>query len=246
MPLFRDLLGGERRDLGIDTLTAPEPGGVADSDPENIFASIGVDRVEAARKTLGYLNSGGAEPPFITLGRSFTVDRAHGYRDYKFTEAAFENTAAMGSPWRERYLAASTLYLNGPVDRPNEVAARAAAGVTALSRRAVYVPTPNQRSPRSGAAVACLISSARSGASQLAQSRRSSGTSRLETRGVWCIAERDGLFQEGCQGYRSRDAAQSGSANSNPGPTGTRAWGGSLYRRARRRQRVRALLPGRT
>ena len=42
--------------------------------------------------------------------------------------------------------------------------------------------------------------------------------SRLETRGVWCIAERDGLFQEGCQGYRSRDAAQSGSANSNPWP----------------------------
>ena len=127
MPLFRDLLGGERRDLGIDTLTAPEPGGVADSDPEDIFASVGVDRVEAARKTLGYLSSGGAEQPFITLARGFTVDRAHGYHDYKFTEAAFENTAAMGSPWRERYLAASTLYLNGPADRPNDVVARARA-----------------------------------------------------------------------------------------------------------------------
>jgi len=127
MPLFRDLLGGDRRDLGIDTLTAPEPGGVADSDPENIFASIGVDRVEAARKTLGYLSSGGAEQPFITLARGFTVDRALGYHDYKFTEAAFENASAMGSPWRERYLAASTLYLNGPADRPNEVAARARA-----------------------------------------------------------------------------------------------------------------------
>ena len=50
---------------------------------------------------------------------------ATGYHDYKFAEAAFENAAAMESPWRKRYLAASVLYLNGSADKPNETVARA-------------------------------------------------------------------------------------------------------------------------
>jgi hypothetical protein len=86
---------------------------------------VSIDRVDAARKTLGYLAARGAEPPFMSLARQYVVDRNTGYHDYKFAEAAFEITAEMESPWRERYLAASVLYLNGSNDKPNETIARA-------------------------------------------------------------------------------------------------------------------------
>ena len=63
----------------------------------------------------------------MNLARHYVVDRNTGYHDYKFAEAAFENAAVMESPWRERYLAASVLYLNGSADKPNEAVARARA-----------------------------------------------------------------------------------------------------------------------
>ena len=125
LPLFRDLLGVERRDLRIDTVEVLDQGQVSGSVLEDIFATVSVDRVDAARKTLGYLGAGGAELPFTNLARQYVVDRNTGYHDYKFAEAAFENAAAMESPWRKRYLAASVLYLNGSADKPNETVARA-------------------------------------------------------------------------------------------------------------------------
>jgi hypothetical protein len=127
MPLFRDLLGGELRPLRIDTLTAPEPGGSLVGSPEDIFATLGSDPLLAARQTLGYLSSGGTEAPFVTLARRYTVERTSGYHDYKLAEAAFANATAMASPWRERYLAASVFYLNGPSDPPNAIVAQARA-----------------------------------------------------------------------------------------------------------------------
>ena len=125
LPLFRDLLGGERRHLRVDTLEALDPTADPGSTLEDIFATVSHDRVDAARKTLGYLATGGAEPPFMRLARRYVVERNTGYHDYKFAEAAFENVAAMESPWRERYLAASVLYLNGSADKANETVRRA-------------------------------------------------------------------------------------------------------------------------
>jgi hypothetical protein len=125
LPLFRDLLGGERRRLRIDTFEALDQDVDPGSALEDIFASVSVDRVDAARKTLGYLASGGAEPPYMRLARHYIVERNTGFHDYKFAEAAFENAAAMQSPWRERYLAASVLYLNGSADKANETVRQA-------------------------------------------------------------------------------------------------------------------------
>jgi len=125
LPLFRDLLGGERRGQGIDTLEVFDQEVDPGSAIKDIFATVSHDRVDAARKTLGYLAAGGAEPSFLRLARQYVVERNTGYHDYKFAEAAFENAAAMQSPWRERYLAASVLYLNGSADKANETVRRA-------------------------------------------------------------------------------------------------------------------------
>lgn len=125
LPMFRELLDAGRPNPGIDTLEAMRATGDEAAQLDDIFAEIGTDRVAAARKTLGYLQSGGAEAPFMRLARHYTVDRNVGYHDYKFTEAAFESAATMRSPWRERYLASAVLYLNGSNDKPDPTVARA-------------------------------------------------------------------------------------------------------------------------
>lgn len=125
LPLFRGLLSGKRRRLWIDTLEALDQDRVPGSVLDGIFETVSVDRVNAARQTLGYLAAGGAESPFLRCARQYVVDRNCGYHDYKFAEAAFENAAVMQSPWRERYLAASVLYLNGSDDKTNETVRRA-------------------------------------------------------------------------------------------------------------------------
>lgn len=126
-PLFRDLLGGRRRGLGIDTLTASERHEDSAAALEQIFATISQDRVAAARETLSYLGAGGDASPFMRLARRYVVDRNVGYHDYKFAEAAFENAAGMEAPWHEPYLASSVLYLNGSADKPNAAVERARA-----------------------------------------------------------------------------------------------------------------------
>ena len=120
LPLFRDLLQrGKQRDLTIDGMAPLEISEKGVERVPKIFAELHTDRVRAARQTLAYLSSGGAAVPFMAAARRYTVSRNTGFHDYKFTEAAFENARVMNPPWRERYLAASTLYLNGAGDQQN-------------------------------------------------------------------------------------------------------------------------------
>ena len=127
LPLFRELLGDGGRKHGIDSLAATESDGAPSAVLEEIFSTISADRILAAGKTLGYLDSGGAVTPFTTLARRYVVERSVGYHDYKFAEAAFENAASMDRRWRNPYLAASVLYLNGSTDKHNETVTQARA-----------------------------------------------------------------------------------------------------------------------
>lgn len=129
LPLFRALVAADRRRAAIDSL---EPV-ASDPDPRqalaDVFATIEVDRLEAARKALGVLNAGDTEAGFMGLARRYVVDRNQGYHDYKFAEAAFANAAAVRAPWRNRYLAASVIYLNGSAAKPDRFVARARAAL---------------------------------------------------------------------------------------------------------------------
>lgn len=128
LPLFRDLLQVQR-DLQIDQfepLVWDRPGG---PQVAQVFERLATDRVAAARAALDCLQQGGSLGELMHLGRRYTVLHNTGYHDYKFTEAAFENARFMRPPWRERYLAASLLYLNGPSDRPHPFVTRARASL---------------------------------------------------------------------------------------------------------------------
>lgn len=120
LPLFRDLVGGGGDAPRLDRIepAAPVGGVAADSGEalEGVFAALAGTRRDAVGKALGYLEAGGSEKAFMRRARHYTVERNQGFHDYKFTEAAFRNAAAMPAGWRRRYLAASVLYMNGPDD----------------------------------------------------------------------------------------------------------------------------------
>jgi hypothetical protein len=125
------MLRTPQRALRIDQLEAAEAGGDPGADQDArltvIFAGLRADPLGAARQTLGYLQAGGAEAPFMALARHYTLERPTGYHDYKLSEAVFESVAYLPSPWRQRYLAANLPALRGPADQPNQVMARARA-----------------------------------------------------------------------------------------------------------------------
>ena len=120
LPLFRDLIGGDGAAPRLERLEPVAPAaGVAPGSGEaleDVFATLSASRREAAGKALGILVAGGSEQAFMRRARHYTVERNQGAHDYKFTEAAFRNAAAMPAEWRRRYLAASVLYMNGPDD----------------------------------------------------------------------------------------------------------------------------------
>lgn len=125
MPLFRDLLGGERNRLDIETLAPAGEGPPREDALDAIFWSLADDRVGAARRALAYLAAGGPEAAFLSQARHHVAHRTQGFHDYKLAEAAFANAGTLAPPWRARYLAAITPYLNGPADPLNPAVARA-------------------------------------------------------------------------------------------------------------------------
>lgn len=126
LPLFRVLVEhGKQRQLTIDGWEALAPSATGAERVSEIFAELHLDRIRAARKALAYLADGGSTIPFKECARHYTVTRNSGFHDYKLTEALFENARGMHSPWRERYLGAGTLYLNGAGDPRNGFVAQA-------------------------------------------------------------------------------------------------------------------------
>ncbi len=125
--LFRNLLGDRRKGMMIDALEPLEtlPLGDEQQTFAELFASISEDRSAAARQLLYVLQQGGDANRYRALGRFYTLQQNAGYHDYKFTEAAFENSYAISPEWRNRYLAASVYYMNGSGDKLNTVVSEA-------------------------------------------------------------------------------------------------------------------------
>ena len=93
----------------------------ATADPlEEIFAELSDgQRLQAARKSLGYLQDGGDADKLIATARHHLAYGAQEAHDYKFAEAVFDNYAQDSDPaWRARFLSAGMAYFKAPVRRP--------------------------------------------------------------------------------------------------------------------------------
>lgn len=113
----RDSRTRDRRIDAIDPLPAV--------DLDQIFRTLGRNRIEAVRQALGWLEAGGDAAALGARARWYATLKNRGTHDIKFTEAMLENYRWLRLPWRDALLAASIMYANGSDDRDDHVVVRA-------------------------------------------------------------------------------------------------------------------------
>ena len=127
IPLFR----GRPKAKGtpIDRLEPLAPKNSGAAAIAEILADIGTDRLTAARKVLAYAKNHPAPKELLDAARLLIFFKGRDAHDYKFSSAVMEDYAAMPSPWRERYLAASVFNLKGTSAPDNELVKRTRAAL---------------------------------------------------------------------------------------------------------------------
>ena len=118
--MFREMTQTTQTDSNLQKLD-PLPLEHRSADPlEEIFSELsGGHRLQAVRKSVGYLRSGGNADDLISTARHHMVYGAEEAHDYKFTQAVFENYAQLPDPAsRARFLSAGMAYFKAPTPRP--------------------------------------------------------------------------------------------------------------------------------
>ena len=126
LPLFR---GSAREGVRIDTL---EPLPLERSGPasiEEMFAEVSRDRLAASRKMLAFLREHPDPGPIADAARRLVFLKGTDSHDYKYSSAVLEEYARMGSPSRERFLAAAAFYFKGTADPDNALVQRSRAAL---------------------------------------------------------------------------------------------------------------------
>lgn len=110
LPLFR---GKPKDGVRIDEMEPQSVTGSADHAPEEIFADVSRDRMQAARKILGFLQQTPDPKPLMDHARRLIFLKGNNSHDYKFSSAVLEDCFHLSGPWRDRFLAASAFQLRG-------------------------------------------------------------------------------------------------------------------------------------
>jgi hypothetical protein len=126
LPMFRGAMTrrgnvGEQRLIEMEP-QSPEAKG--DGALEEIFADVSRDRMQAARKVLGYLENEGDAVSLIDAARRLVFLKGNDSHDYKFSSAVLEDYYHVSPQWRNRFLAASVFNLPGTGDRDNGLVER--------------------------------------------------------------------------------------------------------------------------
>jgi hypothetical protein len=130
VPMFRAAVerrGGSLAPIQIDALE-PQPAGAG---VDEIFADIGGDRLQAARKTLAYARLNPDPQQFINTARTLVFLKGKDSHDYKFSSAVLEDYYHISPTWRDRYLAASVFNLRSSQAPDTPLAERTRAAFTA-------------------------------------------------------------------------------------------------------------------
>ena len=126
--MFRQMTNTGESELNLQKL---EPQVLEKHDPPQALGEIFSDlaasrRLQAARKSLGYLGSGGDAGSLIAAARHHLVYGAVEAHDYKFVEAVFDNYSQFPqADWRSRFLSAGMGYFKAPTKRPVPIVAEA-------------------------------------------------------------------------------------------------------------------------
>jgi len=121
--MFRKLVGVTQPDIGLEALQPLPPEATGLDAIDEIFAELSAGRrLQAARKSLGFLQTGGSPEALIAKTRHHLVYNAQGPHDYKFSEAVFDSYAHLpNSDWQRRFLSAGMSTFKAPAKRPGPV-----------------------------------------------------------------------------------------------------------------------------
>jgi hypothetical protein len=128
IPQFRG--SPKQKGTAIDRLEPLAPTKTGSEAVAEILADISRDRQTAARKVLAYAKGNPAPKELLDAARLLIFFKGRDAHDYKFSSAVMEDYAAMSSPWRERYLAASVFNLKGSDAPENELVKRTRAALS--------------------------------------------------------------------------------------------------------------------
>ena len=123
--MFREMTRTKETDINLGKLESV-PIARKTTDPlEEIFSDLSEgQRLQAARKSLGYLRGGGDADNLIATARHHLVYGAQEAHDYKFAEAVFDTCAQSQDPaWRSRFLSAGMAYFKTPSRSPVPIVA---------------------------------------------------------------------------------------------------------------------------
>jgi hypothetical protein len=108
-PLYRSR-SKPSADPVIDALEPLTPEGSGDEAVGDIFATINESRNRAARKTLGYLSSGGSPDLIFAAARRMIFRKGRDSHDYKYGAAAWEEFRLAADPKWQAPLAAAAMF----------------------------------------------------------------------------------------------------------------------------------------
>src|SRR4029077_9084936 len=119
-------------------------------------------RLQAASKTLGYLQSGGDAEALIAKARHHLVYNADEPHDYKFSEAVLDSYAYLpNSVWRCYFLSAGIAYFKAPAKRPGPVVEQMVERLNAVARKREGLAAPTFSEPSYGGLGMAKMSGAR-------------------------------------------------------------------------------------
>ena len=124
LTMFRDR-GGVKEGIAIDQFEAA-PGA---PNLEEIFAEVSGNKVKAAQKALAHLREAKDPKPFIDAAQRLIYLKGTGSHDYKFSSAVLEDYYHLSPANRDRFLAASTSWLQGSKKDDSKLVARTRAAM---------------------------------------------------------------------------------------------------------------------
>jgi hypothetical protein len=131
LPMFRGAMGG-RGKIGDQKINELQPVSIAGDEGkavEEIFAEISSDRMNAAGKTLSFVQSHPNPQQFIDAARVLIFLKGTNAHDYKFSSAVLEDYKNVSPEYRGQFLASSVFNLRGSRGPDNKLVERTRAAL---------------------------------------------------------------------------------------------------------------------
>lgn len=132
LPLFRGAMHGRGavRDVALEEVQPADVESSPEAAVESIFVDVSPRPMQAAQKTLQYLQQDQPLDPWRQRALQLIVAKGGDAHDYKFGCAVLEDALQISPQWRSRYLAGSVFRLQGATRNDNSLIRRARAALS--------------------------------------------------------------------------------------------------------------------